>query len=186
VVKTQYYTATSIDGFIADGANSLDWLLQFGDGSGDTYDRFIGEIGAIAMGSTTYQWILDHHVHADADHPRPWGYRQPTWVFTTRELPGVAGADIRFVRGEVAPVHAAMTEAAAGQNIWVVGGGDLAGQFHDQGLLDELILAVAPVSLGGGAPLLPRRIAEPPMRLTEVRRDGEFALLTYAVRRSAQ
>jgi dihydrofolate reductase len=107
-------------------------------------------------------------------------------VFTTRELPGVAGADIRFVRGEVAPVHAAMTEAAAGQNIWVVGGGDLAGQFHDQGLLDELILAVAPVSLGGGAPLLPRRIAEPPMRLTEVRRDGEFALLTYAVRRSAQ
>jgi dihydrofolate reductase len=185
-VKTQYYTATSIDGFIADPRNSLDWLLQFGDGSGDTYDRFIAEVGAITMGSTTYRWILDHHVHADADHPRPWTYRQPTWVFTSRELPGVDGANIRFVRGDVAPVHAAMTEAAAGKNIWIVGGGDLAGQFHDQGLLDELILAVAPVSLGAGAPLLPRTITDPPMRLTEARRDGEFALLTYATRRSAR
>jgi dihydrofolate reductase len=184
-VKTQYYTATSIDGFIADPRNSLDWLLQFGDGSGDTYDQFITEVGAITMGSTTYQWILDHHVHADADQPRPWAYRQPTWVFTSRELPGVDEADIRFVRGDVVPVHAAMSEAAAGKNIWIVGGGELAGQFHDRGLLDELILGVAPVSLGGGAPLLPRRIAEPPMRLTDLRRDGEFALLRYAIPRSA-
>jgi dihydrofolate reductase len=78
-----------------------------------------------------------------------------------------------------------MSEAEAGKNIWIVGGGELAGQFHDRGLLDELVLGVAPVSLGGGAPLLPRRIAEPPMRLTDVRRDGEFALLTYTIQRSA-
>jgi dihydrofolate reductase len=182
-MKTQYYTATSIDGFIADAHNCLDWLLQFGDGSGETYSRFIDNVGAIAMGSTTYQWILTHHVYADADHPRPWDYVQPTWVFSSRELPGVAGADIRFVRGDVAPVHAAMTEAAAGKNIWLVGGGELAGQFYDQGLLDELILALAPVALGAGAPLLPRTIAQPPMELTDVRREGPFALLTYATSR---
>lgn len=181
-MKTQYYTATSIDGFIADEDNSLDWLLRFGDGSGAGYDEFIGQVGAIAMGSTTYRWILDHHVHADADRPRPWDYTQPTWVFSTRELPEVAGADIRFVRGDVTRVHAEMTEAAAGRNIWVVGGGELAGQFHDHGLLDELILAYTPVALGAGAPLLPRRISEPPMKLVDLRRDGPFALLTYALR----
>lgn len=180
-VKTQYYTATSIDGFIADPDNSLDWLLRFGDGSGDTYSAFIAKVGAIAMGSTTYRWILDHHIYPDADHPRPWDYTQPTWVFSTQELPALPGADIRFVRGDVARVHAEMTEAAAGRNIWVVGGGELAGQFHDHGLLDELILGYTPVALGGGAPLLPRRISEPPMELVDVRRDGPFALLTYAV-----
>ncbi|WP_028936560.1 dihydrofolate reductase family protein [Pseudonocardia spinosispora] len=181
-MTTQYYTATSIDGFIADADNSLDWLLQFGDGSGDTYSAFIAEVGAIVMGSTTYEWVLEHHVNADADHPRPWMYEQPTWVFSSRELPGVEGADIRFVRGDVVAVHATMTEAAHGKNIWIVGGGELAGQFHDHGLLDELILGVAPIALGAGAPLLPRVISHPPMRLTDVRQDGPFALLTYAVR----
>lgn len=180
-MRTQYYTATSIDGFIADADNSLDWLLQFGDGSDDTTTAFVAEVGAIAMGSTTYEWILTHHVNADADHPRPWVYEQPCWVFSTRDLPTVGGADIRFVRGDVAAAHAAMTEAAHGKNIWIVGGGDLAGQFHDHGLLDELILGVAPVALGAGAPLLPRVISQPPMRLTDVRQDGPFAQLTYAV-----
>ena len=39
-----------------------------------------------------------------------------------------------------------------------MGGGDLVGQFHDAGLLDEIILGMTPVTLGAGAPLLPRRI----------------------------
>lgn len=180
-MTTIYYTASSVDGFIADEDNSLDWLLRFGDGSGEFYDRFIAGIGAIAMGSTTYEWILAHHVHADADRPRPWAYEQPTWVFTGRELPGVDGADIRFVRGDVAPAHAEMTEVAGGKNIWIVGGGDLAGQFHEHQLLDELIVTYAPVTLGGGAPLLPRRISEPPMRLADAHQDGPFAVLTYAL-----
>jgi len=181
-MTTQYYTATSIDGFIADSDNSLEWLLQFGDGSGTAYEEFIDGVGAIAMGSTTYEWLLEHHIFADPDRPKPWDYEQPSWVFSSREQRRVGGADIRFVNGDVASVHAEMLEAAAGKNIWIVGGGDLAGQFHDQGLLDEILLSVAPVTLGGGAPLLPRRIATPPMRLTSATVDGAFALLRYSVR----
>ena len=51
-----------------------------------------------------------------------------------------------------------MTRAAGDRNIWIVGGGDLAGQFADAGLLDEVIVSIAPVTLGAGAPLLPRRL----------------------------
>jgi dihydrofolate reductase len=87
-----------------------------------------------------------------------------------------------FVSGDVRPVHAAMTTAARGKNIWIVGGGELAGSFADVGLLDELILGVAPVTLGGGAPLLPRRLTSSRLSLTDVRRRGAFAYLTYAVR----
>jgi len=184
-VKTQYYTATSIDGWIADDENSLDWLDQFGavEGMEDHYRQFVDGVGALAMGSTTYEWIVGHEDLLE--HPDRWPYEVPAWVFSTRELPAVEGADVRFVEGDVAPVHADMVRAADGENVWLAGGGDLVGQFHDHGLLDELILTVAPVTLGSGAPLLPRRITTPPLQLVDVERAGDvFAVLTYTVERS--
>jgi len=181
-MKTQYYTATSLDGYIADADNSLDWLMRLGDPEETSYPEFIREVGAIAMGSTTYQWLLDHHHAPESTQPLPWSYTQPTWVFSSRELPAVPGADIRFVRGDVRPVHREMVEAAAGKNVWIVGGGDLVGQFHDHGLLDEVIVQITPVTLGGGAPLLPRRIDDPPMRLVAVERYGAaFVELRFEV-----
>jgi dihydrofolate reductase len=181
-MATQYYTATSLDGFIADADNSLDWLFQFDEGDDSSYPAFIADVGAIAMGSTTYEWVLSHHVNADADHPQPWMYEQPSWIFTHRQLPTVDGADLRFVSGDVVAVHAEMMEAAAGRNIWIVGGGDLVGQFHDHGLLDELIISVAPVTLGAGAPLLPRKITAPPLTLlsTKIVNDT-FVRLHYMI-----
>jgi dihydrofolate reductase len=74
-----------------------------------------------------------------------------------------------------------MRDVAGDRNIWIVGGGELAGAFADVGLLDELILGVAPVTLGAGAPLLPRRLTADRLSLTDLRRHGQFAYLTYAV-----
>lgn len=183
-MKTQYYTASSLDGFIATPDHQLDWLLQFGDVESTSYPDFIREVGVLAMGRSTYDWLLRHLAPSDEEAPQPWPYRQPTWVFTSRERPTIPGADIRFVRGDVRPVHRAMVEAAAGRNIWIVGGGDLAGQFYDHGLLDELIVQVTAVTLGAGAPLLPRTITHPPLRLLSVTAYGEaFAELRYAVPR---
>lgn len=183
-MKTQYYTASSLDGFIADRENSLDWLMQFGSVEGTSYPDFIRDVGALAMGSTTYEWLLRHEIRPDSGEPKPWPYEQPTWVFTSRSLPTIPGADIRFASGDVRPVHREMTEAAGGKNIWIVGGGELAGQFHDHGLLNELIITVAAVTLGGGAPLFPRAITSPPLRLVLVTRYGDsFTELRYEVPR---
>jgi dihydrofolate reductase len=181
-VSVQYYTATSLDGFIADPDNSLSWLLQFGE-SDTGYAEFISEVGALAMGSTTYEWVCAEM--GLVEKPEAWPYRQPTWVFSTRDLPKVADADLHFVSGDVRDAYDDQRSAAAGRNIWVVGGGDLAGQYFDAGLLDEVIVDVAPVTLGGGSPLLPRRIATPPqLRLLEARvSGGVFARLHYAVDR---
>lgn len=181
-MKTQYYTAATLDGFIADPDDSLDWLFPLGDIEETSYPAFIKEVGALAMGSTTYEWILRNHILKDASNPQPWSYEQPAWVFTSRELPAVAGADIRFVRGDVRPVHEAMAKAAAGKNIWLVGGGDLVGQFHDHGLLDEIHVQIGSVTLGAGKPILPRKITSPPLRLRSVRAIGTgFAELVYEV-----
>ena len=181
-MKTIYYTAASLDGYIAGPDNSLEWLFKL-EGEGDRdYPEFIQEIGAIAMGSTTYQWILDHDELLEAG--KPWPYEQPAWVFTTRTLPAVAGADIRFVRGDVRPVHAEMVKEAKGKNVWLVGGGELVGKFHDHGLLDELVVTVGSVTLGAGAPLLPRAITTPPLVLeSALAMPPGFVQLRYKVAR---
>ena len=148
---TTYYAATSLDGFIADEQNSLEWLFrQDQDESGPlNYGGFIARIGALVMGSTTYEWVLEHEDGA-------WPYELPAWVMTTRDLPKVG--DVRFAHGDVRGVHEEMTAEARGKDVWIVGGGALAGQFADAGLLDEIIVYVAAVTLGGGAPLLPRKL----------------------------
>jgi dihydrofolate reductase len=98
----------------------------------------------------------------------------------------VAGAHLHFVHGDVRPVHKQMMQAAGGRNVWLVGGGDLVGQFHDVGLLDEIIVQVGSVTLGAGKPLLPRRIAFPPLSLTSARAVGRgFAELRYDVPRQS-
>jgi dihydrofolate reductase len=181
-VRTQYYTATSLDGYIATLDDSLEWLFPLGDINETSYPEFIRQVGALAMGSSTYEWMLRHVVKPGYGSGSPWPYSRPTWVFTTRNLPVIPGTDIRFAAGDVRPVHAQMREAAAGGNIWLVGGGDLVGQFHDAGLLDELIVQVGSVTLGSGKQLLPRRIVSPPLTLVSVRQVGPgFAELRYEV-----
>ena len=150
---TQYYTASTLDGFIAGPDESLEWLFtreQDHDGPLN-YKAFIADVGALAMGRTTYDWVLGHASEG-------WPYDIPCWVFTHRSAADVPEADIRFTSDDVVSVQGEMREAAGGKNLWIVGGGDLVGQFADAGLLDEMIVYVASVTLGSGKPLLPRHV----------------------------
>lgn len=181
-MKTQYYTATSLDGFIATDDDSLEWLFPLGELGESSYPEFIAEVGALAMGSSTYEWMLRNEEKMIAETGSSWPYEQPTWVFTNRELPVISGANILFTKGDVRETHARMREAADGKNVWIVGGGDLAGQFHDAGLLDEMIVQVGSVTLGKGKPLFPRRVLSPVLKLVSVRQMGEgIAELRYEV-----
>jgi dihydrofolate reductase len=180
VSLTQYYTATTLDGFIADPDNSLDWLFtrkHEADGLLN-YREFIVGVGAMAMGSTTYEWILDHEFAGKDPADWKWPYDIPCWVFTHRQLPVVRGSGVEFTSADVGAVHEQLVAAAGDRNVWIVGGGDLAGQFADAGLLDEVIVSIAPVTLGEGAPLLPRRIE---LRLDELGRNGDLACARFSV-----
>ncbi|MFD1713665.1 dihydrofolate reductase family protein [Amnibacterium flavum] len=157
----QYYVASSLDGFIAAPDDDIDWLISFGMAEfQDHYDAFIADVGAIVMGSSTYAFIVDQGAES-------WTYgTTPSWVMTSRDLPGIEGADIRFATGEIGPVLAAAADAAAGRNVWVVGGGLVAAQAAEAGLLDELHVTLMPVVLGAGSPLLPVRDRLGPLNLT--------------------
>ena len=184
MTAVQYYFAQSLDGYIAESNHGLDWLMRYdGDSSGDvsaatdgSYDDFIAQVGALAMGSATYEVVLEA---AESG----WPYAgTPSWVFTSRELPVPEGADVRFVAGDVGPALEEMRAVAGERNIWVVGGGDLAMQFADAGLLDELHITIVPAILGAGIPAFSGRLVGR-LRLLGVRpfRNG-MAELRFAFR----
>jgi dihydrofolate reductase len=189
LTRTQYYCATSLDGFIAESDDTLRWLTEY-DGSFDgpgaepmkgSYDRFYEGVGSLVMGSTTYEFVLDELTE--------WPYAgKPTWILTSRDLPKPEGeeVDIRFASGDVRDLHPQMVAAAGDRNLWAVGGGNVVSQLADNGLLDEVIATVVPVVLGKGKPLFDRRLPGGPMRLTGTRAfDTGMVELRYAIDRAS-
>lgn len=183
MTRVIYYTATTLDGYLADDQDSLEWLFDV-DQTADGFSAFFATVGALVQGSTTYEWVLAHE--RLLENPQKWrdfyGDR-PAWVFSGRERAVVDGADVRVVSGAVTDHWASIRASAGDRDVWIAGGGDLAGQFADAGLLDEIRLSVAPVTLGSGKPLLPRRLLSADLRLRAVAQNGQFAELTYEVRR---
>jgi dihydrofolate reductase len=151
-MATVYFTASSLDGYIVDEAESLDWLTsRTFDAEGPFgYEAFIRTVGAMVMGSATYEWIVKNQ-------PGEWMYEQPCWVLTHRRHIIADGHPVQTFDGDVADLHPELMSAAAGKDVWVVGGGDTAAQFVTAGLIDEMIVTYTPCSLGGGSRVLPIR-----------------------------
>ena len=164
--KVQYYCASTLDGYIAEADDTLDWLTQYQpvrryDAPEDapmpgSYERFYEDVGALVSGSATYEFVL-----GELEGGLDWPYRgKPCWILTSHDLPIVEGdgVDIRLVSDTVRELLDDMMRSADGKNLWVVGGGNVASQFADEGLLDEVIVTIVPVVLGNGKRLFDRRL----------------------------
>ena len=184
----RYYAAATLDGYIAESDDSIGLAHRLrGQLRGSRlgreqagYEAFYEGIGALVMGSVTYEWVLAHG--------GAWAYvGKPTWVLSTRELERPEGeeVDVRVVDAEVPDLIDEMLGAAGDQDLWIVGGGNVASQFADHGLLDRVEVTVVPVVLGEGKPLFDRRLPGGPMQLITARTFSSGMVgLTYEVRRA--
>ena len=179
-----YYCAQSLDGYIANADDTIDWLTDYqGEYAGaeelplgDGYENFMAGIGALVMGSATYGFVLALDEWPYPDHP--------VWVLTSRDLPARDGADVRIVSGDVRALNDAIVASAGGRDVWVVGGGNVASQYADAGLLHRVEVTVVPVVLGAGKPLFDRALAPPPLQLVSTRPFANGMVeLRYEVRR---
>lgn len=191
MTRIQYYAAASLDGYIAARGDNLDWLTKYeGSYEGEdaqpakgAYDEFYEGVGALVCGSVTYEWVLDHLERDESE----WPYKgKPCWILSSRELRGPEGddVDVRIVDGPISEHAESMMESAGDHALWVVGGGNVASQFADERLLDELIVTVVPVVLGEGKPLFDHELRGGPMQLTAVvPRESGMVQLRYELRR---
>ncbi|NJL88974.1 MAG: dihydrofolate reductase [Coleofasciculaceae cyanobacterium SM2_1_6] len=143
--KTILYIATSLDGFIADAQDGLGWLHPFEDVDYG-YAEFAAGIGAIVAGRRTYEMV--------AQMDCPWPYAVPMLVLShqlAQQPPATLpeGAELIFLAGEV---QGAIDQARqlTTKDIWINGGAKVAQEFLRQGLVDEIVLSIIPLILGGG------------------------------------
>jgi dihydrofolate reductase len=138
------YLAASVDGYIAGPGDAMDWLPEF-DGDATGFHDFFKDVGAIAMGRRTYEWI--------GEHSTDWPYGDTPVYVLSRSLPEGRADHVTVTPGPVIDLAATLRD---GEGVaWLLGGGELFAAFAAAGLIDLWIVTVIPVLLGGGVPLLP-------------------------------
>lgn len=143
--RVRVYIATSLDGFIAGEGDDLSWLPEAGHGDPGpgavTYEQFTADVGAMLMGRRTYDVVRGFDVE--------WPYEIPVLVASHRALDSNAPEGVTRVEGSIDDLVAAAKDAAEGRDVYIDGGA-LIRQSCEAGLVDELVITLAPVALGSG------------------------------------
>ena len=181
--RVTVHMAASLDGFIARTDGRVDWMDthdEFSDGA--TMDpahvaAFLKTIDCYVMGARTYETALGFEFRGSG-----WAYGDtPTVVLTHRELPRTRDT-VTFHAGDLAQIVNEQLRPHF-NNIWVAGGGVLAGECLRLGLADELRYSILPVLIGEGLPFFERLDRDVALHLVETKayRNG-MVELRYDVR----
>ena len=163
-----FYGCVTLDGYLADKNHRLDWLHQTGTVGDTGYESFYRQMDVTLMGRRTFREV-EGPEGTEGVYPTTQNY-----VFThddTLSCPGYLP-----VRGSVPDFTARL---GRDKNIWVVGGNTILAPLLDCGMVDHIILQIAPVLLGGGVPLFTQKEALRRFRLDGVKQYGPFAELAY-------
>lgn len=166
-MAVKLFIAQTLDGYIADKQDNLDWLMAV-EGEGDNgISAFLKTVEVLIMGSRTYQWLLDQKLDA-------WPYAdKTTYVFSSQKWE--EQANIKFVNPE--NLHDFVREISG--DIWLMGGGKLIKDFLEADLVDEYRITMAPVLLGQGIPLFPAGNYAAELEFQGTTRYGQFIELSY-------
>jgi dihydrofolate reductase len=177
--KLLWHTMMSLDGFIAGPDDDMQWMSGVDGGAHQTIDEVLGSTGALLVGRRT-QGVEDR------DQPGFYGgaFHGPFFVLRhdpPAEPPVVKGVRGQFLDVDIAEAVRVAKEAADGGDV-VVLGANVARQCLEAGLLDEIIIHVAPVLVGGGVRLFERSGSEL-VRLQQVsaEEEGDTTVLRYLV-----
>ena len=181
--KLLWHTMMSLDGFIAGPNDDMSWVFGVDAGSGATVDEVLSSTGALLVGRRTQDV-------EDCLQPGFYGgaFRGPFFVLRhdpPPEPPIVKGVPGRFLDLGIEGAVAIAKEAAGHRDV-VVLGANIARQCLEAGLLDELIVHVAPILVGDGVRLF-ERIGGDPVKLDPISsaEEGQVTVLRYAVKRSS-
>lgn len=154
------YIAASVDGYIADADGGVSWLEAFNrEGEDYGYAELNARVSTLILGANTYHQVLGFG---------EWPYTgKDTVVVTHHPLAGPPDPRIRAYSGPARELAAQLKRDAEG-DIWLVGGGQIIGDFARAGLIDQYILFTMPLLLGDGVRLFPPGGSPQALRVTSV------------------
>lgn len=172
--KVRLFIASSLDGYIATKEKSLDWLEQV-EGKGDNgYSQFYETVDTVILGKKTFDWLISQRLSE-------WPYAEKQcYVYTHQQLQDMQ--DIHFTKEPVASLIHTLRQQP-GQDIWIVGGGELIYSFLEQHLIDEVIVTMEPILLGEGIPLFKPGFSTVELTLQQTKTYGQFVELHYIVKK---
>jgi len=141
--RLHYSVAMSLDGFIAGPKGEYDWIAMDPDFD---WKGLYGQFDTLVMGRRTYDTMRERGMS-----PKGMGMKA---LVVSRTLRPDEHRDVTIVGANVAEAVAAL-KAGAGKDIWLIGGGVLFRYLLDAGLVDGVDVAIVPVLLGSGVPLVP-------------------------------
>lgn len=139
--KIRLFIASSLDGYIARESGEIDWLFTDADYG---YTEFYAQIDTVLMGRKTYEQVLTFEQYP---------YREKKAFVFSKQSQNQQEENVEFI-GEDCQTFIESLRQSPGQDIWIVGGGELIHYFLKQGWIDELILSIHPIILGCGIPLI--------------------------------
>lgn len=145
----QWQFTMSLDGFIAGPGGDMSWLTEH-LGPNPTVDEVIGQVGALLVGNRTFHGDDPYKGTTNEGKPYGGGWTGPQFVLT-HNPPDTPAPGVTFV-GDLESGVAAAT-AAAGDKYVSVLGAEVARECLDAGVLDEILVCIAPVLLGDGVRL---------------------------------
>lgn len=170
------YIGCSLDGFIADKNDRLDWLNAYEKADYGAYDytHFIKSIGTIVMGRGTYDWLMNE-VNA-------WPYPDhETFVVTSRPIDNLPEKVKLWSEGLDALI--AHLRSLEGKNTWICGGGKLQSAIIEKQAMDYLEIYVVPTLIGDGIRLWPGATTQITLELDDVRHlDKGIVRMAYRAR----
>ena len=141
------YIATSLDGYIADKENKIDWLHETPnpEGSDMGFSEFMERIEALLMGRNTLEMVLSF----DCD----WPYAKPVFVLSTtmNSVPKGYEDKVFLVKGALKNVFKQINDKGF-ENLYIDGGMTIQSCLKED-LIDEINITTIPVLLGGGISL---------------------------------
>lgn len=170
-----FYGAVSLDGYLARGNDSLDWLIGTDGEEEIGTTEFFDTIDIVLMGRKTYEQIALNL----SDEDFPYNKGRECYVFS-RSLTG-SDNKVKFVNDDIVNFTKSLKEKK-GKRIWIVGGGEVIYPLLQERLIDEFYIQFAPTILGNGIPLFLPSEVENELELIDVKHCKQLAELHYRLK----
>lgn len=170
--RVKVFIPMTLDNYIATEQGNLNWLNHIDAFDDFGYKRLYNTIDTVVLGRQTMEWLMDI-----PNMSFPYSDKA---CYVMSQTPQPPAQNVTWIQQDVA-AFLQQLKAQSGQDIWLVGGGQIIRSAFDAHVVDEVIVVLAPILLGKGIPLFTGILNTQHLQLRQVEAFGQFVEIRYDV-----